>query len=352
MPRALLFDLDGTLVQTRESSWQLFSRTSEAYGLGINSQEEYFRLMEHNLFSALRELSGSEERFRKVSDHFLDLLRREYNPPFVPGMVDVIKSIAGTCSLAVVSSNATQTIRRILTSAGLQHCFSHVFGGDVEPDKRACVRRFLNDPSYSVNRGCAPAYVESHRPESPRESQVVLITDTVGDVRHAIECGIRVVGVSWGMHTEARLLEAGAEFVAIWPQEIIAHLFPDGIGAQACAAPETADPAIGFVHQGFGSFDGNCGCHASGTKSVAKPCECSNGGGYSCDCATTETEALNQANTLRKARSLHRVGALSARIEHPQASQQPAPGRAGSAVADDLLIASLARLKGAQMRAS
>jgi hypothetical protein len=45
-----------------------------------------------------------------------------------------------------------------LTRAGVAHCFSHVFGGDVEPDKRAVVRRFLSDHSYLINRDCSPAY--------------------------------------------------------------------------------------------------------------------------------------------------------------------------------------------------
>ena len=137
-------------------------------------------------------------------------------------MVDVIHALAGACSLAVVSSNSTATIRRLLTRANIAHCFSHVFGGDVEPDKRAVVRRFLADRSYLVNRDCSPAYREGHTPAVASASDLVLITDTTGDVKHAVECGVRAVGVSWGMHSESELLAAGAEFVAVWPQEIIA----------------------------------------------------------------------------------------------------------------------------------
>jgi phosphoglycolate phosphatase len=247
MPKAILFDLDGTLVQTRESSWEVFTRVNQEFGLGVRSQEEYFALLEGNLFQALRELAGP--RADEVAQRFLELLKTDYHPPFVPGMVDVVKAMAGVCSLAVVSSNAMVTIRRILERARPQHCFSHVFGGDVEPDKRNCVRRFLAESEYLVNRQCSPAYVEAHLPELARQDQVVLVTDTVGDVRHAVECGVRVVGVAWGMHSERKLIEAGAEFVAVWPQEILSHLFPDGVGAAACGiAPAAAK-------------DDACGCH-------------------------------------------------------------------------------------------
>jgi len=256
MPKAILFDLDGTLVQTRESSWRVFTKTNAEFKLGIETQEDWFRLLEGNMFASLRKLAGNEERAKQVTAHFFDLLNKEYDPPFVPGMVDVVRGISGACALAVVSSNSTATIRRILTSAGLQHCFSHVFGGDVEPDKRACVRRFLTDASYSVNRHCEPAYVESHRPSEISQNQIVLVTDTVGDVRHAVECGVRVLGVSWGMHPEHKLTAAGAEFVAIWPQEIVSHLFPGGV-SEACD-----------ISSGVAASSCNCGCGSCGSESA------------------------------------------------------------------------------------
>jgi phosphoglycolate phosphatase len=284
MPKAILFDLDGTLVQTRESSWEVFTRVNQEFGLGVRSQEEYFSLLEGNLFQALREISGP--RADEVAQRFLALLKTDYNPPFVPGMVDVVKAIAGNCSLAVVSSNAMVTIRRILERAGLQHCFSHVFSGDVESDKRACVRRFLADAEYLVNRQCSPAYVEDHRPELARQHQIVLVTDTVGDVRHAVECGVRVVGVAWGMHTDKKLVAAGAEFVAVWPQEILSHLFPNGVGAVACAIPHSHD---------------DCGCH----------------GEKACACETST--ALSDAAAIRHDRRIAATGRLDPLAPRPSA---------------------------------
>jgi phosphoglycolate phosphatase len=280
MPKAILFDLDGTLVQTRESSWEVFTRVNTEFGLGVRSQEEYFALLEGNLFHALRELAGP--RADEVAQRFLDLLKTDYHPPFVPGMVDVVKAMAGVCSLAVVSSNAMVTIRRILERANLQHCFSHVFGGDVEPDKRNCVRRFLADAEYLVNRQCSPAYVEDHQPERARQDQIVLVTDTVGDVRHAVECGVRVVGVAWGMHAEHKLIEAGAEFVAVWPQEILSHLFPDGVGATSCGIAPAATP------------DDTCGCHQTSA------CGCG-------PSAATADAAMAEAARIRRDRRLGSV---------------------------------------------
>jgi len=286
-PRAVLFDLDGTLVQTREASWAVFQETNRAFSLGVDTQDAYFALMQDNLFAALRRLCRDEPMADAVTRHFLERLQAGYFPPLVPGMSDVVRSLAGTCALAVISSNATAVIRRILVGARLQHCFSHVFGGDVEPDKRASVRRFLTDEAYAVGRACRPDYREDARPALPTGEEVVLVTDTVGDVRHAKECGIRAVGVAWGMHTEADLLAAGAEFVALWPQEVAAHLLPGGFAAASGAC------AIGTPYGAAApspcSCDGACACAGN------------------CTCSTPEKAASES----RRVRALQAAAALA-----------------------------------------
>ena len=312
--RAILFDLDGTLVQTREASWRIFAKTNAALALGINTQAEFFRLLEDNMFHGLRKHCGDDRRASEAAKHFLDLLQREYNPEFVPGMADVVRAFAGSCSLAVISSNSVATIRRILDRESLTHCFSHVFGGDVEQDKRACVRRFLSDRSYLVNRNCSPAYREGHEPAAPSADQIVLITDTVGDVRHAVECGIRAIGVAWGMHTENQLLDAGAEFVAVWPQELVARLLPGGF-ASSCSIAPTAEP---------------------GSAAAA---------GCSCGCQDND---LSRAAAARKQRRMGATAALDQRmsggIERPNDEKEISCPAMGSGV-DKLLLASLRRLK-------
>jgi phosphoglycolate phosphatase len=313
--RAVLFDLDGTLVQTREASWRVFAKTNAALALGINTQAEFFRLLEDNMFHGLRKHCGDDRRASEAAKHFLDLLQREYNPEFVPGMADVVRAFAGSCSLAVISSNSIATIRRILDREKLTHCFSHVFGGDVEEDKRACVRRFLSDRSYLVNRNCSPAYREDHEPASPSADQIALVTDTVGDVRHAVECGIRAIGVAWGMHTEKQLLDAGAEFVAVWPQELVARLLPGGFSSSCSIAPaaESGSAAAACVS--------GCGCQNSD---------------------------LPQAAAARRQRRMAATAALDQRLscgtERPRKESKVSSPTMGSGI-DKRLLASLRRLQ-------
>jgi len=245
MPRAILFDLDGTLVDTRAASWELFSETNLAFALGIDSREAFFRAFEGNFFESLARLCPDPERAASAKAHFMELLRTRYHPALIPGMVDVVRALAPHCTLAVLSTNGIEAIRRIVVAAGIATCFSHVFSGDVEPRKAESMRRFLADHRYAAQRLCSPAYHEAQAGGGTLQADdVVLVTDTVGDVMEAREVGVRAIGVAWGMHSERQLLDAGAERVALWPQELVAWLREAGAGvaptACSCATPSSA----------------------------------------------------------------------------------------------------------------
>jgi phosphoglycolate phosphatase len=241
MPRAILFDLDGTLVDTRAASWELFSETNLAFALGIDSRDQFFRTFEGNFFESLARLVPDPKRAADAKAHFMELLRTRYHPALIPGMVDIVRALAPHCTLAVISTNGMETIRRILVEAGIATCFSHVFSGDVEPSKAASMRRFLGDGRYGAQRFCSPAYQDGQRqPGAMRPDDVVLVTDTVGDVIEARETGVRAIGVAWGMHSERQLLEAGAERVALWPQELVAWLRVSDRPSSVCSCTVTS----------------------------------------------------------------------------------------------------------------
>jgi phosphoglycolate phosphatase len=240
--RTIVFDMDGTLVQTRAASWDVFQDTARRFELPIRSAEEFFELFRDNFFERLKALCPDPALETAVREHFLQGLRDRYAPRFVPGMRDVVKALAARYPLAVMSSNAMTAIRRILEEEGLAACFAHVFSGEVGASKEAHLRQIVDEPSYGNARHCSLSYAEE---DQTGAAEVVLITDTVGDVREAQRCGVRVIGVAWGMHGCDALRQAGAETVVMWPQELLALLLPanepDGApsgGGQACRCSE------------------------------------------------------------------------------------------------------------------
>lgn len=243
MPRAILFDMDGTLVDTRAASWELFAETNREFDLGIDTREAFFQIFEGNFFESLARLCSDAGRAEAAKRHFMDLLRTRYHPALIPGMGDVVRELAPHCTLAVLSTNGIDTIRRILVEAGIATCFSHVFSGDVQPRKAESMRRFLGDQRYAAQRCCSPAYREEPTSDDALESSdCVFVTDTAGDVAEATEVGIAAIGVVWGMHSERQLLDAGARKVALWPQELVAWLRPAGCNGAVCGGTCDIEP--------------------------------------------------------------------------------------------------------------
>jgi phosphoglycolate phosphatase len=307
----VIFDLDGTLVQTRRASWDVFRSVSEEFDLGITDPEQYFELFRGNVFASIRRLCRDDEQSEAVKGAFLERLRQDYHPAMIPGMADVVRRLAGRLTLAVMSSNTMPVLRRVLVDNGLAFCFAHVFGGDVAPDKRDAIRLFLADHGSGYGRRCAPDYDEGSSCAVLEHAGTVLVTDTAGDVRDALAEGIRVVGVAWGMHTVDELTSAGAEFVALWPQELAAYLLDDAAGevTGACAvsrpAPAGGDPA---------GTPGGAGCCGGCAVPVRRP----------------DGTSLAGAGVLRRERRQRAVEAVRHRSSSPPAPVGPGSGRSSA----------------------
>ena len=321
MPRAILFDLDGTLVDNRSVMWELFAETNAAFVLGIDSRDSFFRLLEGNFYESLARLCPDPKRAEAAKQHFMELLRTRYRPALIPGMTDVVRALAPHCTLALISSNGIDAIRRILVDADIATCFSHVFSGDVEPKKAVSIRRFLGHHRYATHRHCSPEYDEGGSEAAVLNSDnVVLVTDTVGDVVEAKEVGIRAIGVAWGMHTEHQLLSAGADKVALWPQELVAWLRSSDRDSPSCACD---------VHE-----SGSRTATASPTPSATKPLQ-----------SDPAADPAVAAGRLRREQSLtHRTDQLRAITGSLEVTQASAPTPLASPDAE--LLQALRRIVG------
>lgn len=208
---AVLFDLDGTLVDTRSASWPWFEQTSREFALGIDTREQFFALFENNFFESLAAHCGDHAKATAAAQHFMQLIREHYAPPFIAGITEVVRALAVDHTLAIVSSNMHETIGRLLQAGGVAAHFAHIFAGDTQPSKSGAIADFLagrwSDTGHAFDA-----------------SRVVLITDTAGDVGEALASGIRAFGVEWGMHDRQKLIAAGASQVASQPQQLLAWI--------------------------------------------------------------------------------------------------------------------------------
>jgi phosphoglycolate phosphatase len=124
------------------------------------------------------------------------------------------------------------------------------------------------------------------------------------------------------MHGEQALLDAGAEFVAVWPQELVAHLQPGGFASAVCALSAPPTCSCGETHDGGAGRAGGDG-------------------------------DLAAAGRLRRERSRASASALAIRLGASDPPTSPVVERAEAArEVDATLLRSLARLRAAPFPAS
>ncbi len=105
-------------------------------------------------------------------------------------------------TLAVVSSTLQELIKEILSREGVSECFGEILGSEMHISKVVKIQTLLA------------------KHQVPPE-EAVYITDTVGDVMEARECGVRSIAVTWGFHDEERLQKANPERIVRTPAELI-----------------------------------------------------------------------------------------------------------------------------------
>jgi HAD superfamily hydrolase (TIGR01509 family) len=200
MPKALLFDLDGTLSNTDAVHFPNWIEILRPYGVDVTRE-----LYEEKL-SGRVDREAVEDVLPDLPDEELDeLLEREelrarqrsseIGP--LPGLRGLIE--AGRrrgLPLALVTNSTVEDAGEILQPLGLHGAFSPVvYPRDTAEDKPVALpyERALEELGLSAE-------------------EVVAFEDSVTGARSAVEAGIRTVGITSG-HPPEDLLEAGVEIV-------------------------------------------------------------------------------------------------------------------------------------------
>lgn len=198
-PAALLFDVDGTLMDTVPDLLDLTNRILNELGRPLQTAATIKRLMgmdpRHQLIHlALPESASASER-----DHALELWERYFpehqglSKPF-PGVVDALHSLAEQgCSLGMVSNKRQDAVEALCEKwfAGLMNvCVGRQQGLPIKPnpDMLLCASRRLN-----VN------------PED-----VGYVGDTDTDMEAAHNASMQAIAVTWGFEDPAEFTRASA----------------------------------------------------------------------------------------------------------------------------------------------
>jgi phosphoglycolate phosphatase len=203
--RAILFDLDGTLLDTRDAWIAAFDASVKAIGRPIMSGAAAAQWIGTPI-EVIFERSGlTGPEIAKAVPVFLEVEAASVPAGMraYPGMREMLAALRDW-KLAAVTNKRHDTSVEALRATGLLPFFSLVLGGDSVPRKKPAP-----DPVLKAARtfGVSP-------------SECAVVGDTDNDVQSAKAAGARSIGVTWGYGTRAMLEAAGVDHLIETPEAL------------------------------------------------------------------------------------------------------------------------------------
>jgi phosphoglycolate phosphatase len=205
-PDAMLFDLDGTIVDSRVPFATSMNHALAANGQRRREPEDLWRYLGPPTRVALTELVGDDDELIEAT---LATYREHYASTSAEttlvydGIPELLRSLQGRVRLAVATSKVGTSAVALLEHLGLAGLFDVIHG----PLESA-----LADPKAVT---IAETLAELGGPERP-----VMVGDRLYDVEGAAAEGIPTIGVLWGAGSEQELRDAGAAAIVAVPDEI------------------------------------------------------------------------------------------------------------------------------------
>ena len=213
--RLAVFDCDGTLVDGQGAVVAAMAAAFARAGLADPDPHQVRRMVGLSLPQAVARLApaADADQVRHAVAAYKDAFRaaREAGTlaePLFPGIADLLDSLVEAgWTLAVATGKSDRGLAHCLAGHGLTAHFTSLQTAERHPSK----------PD--------PAMLEAALDETlASPDDTVMIGDTAYDMQMAAEIGVRAIGVAWGYHEAAELIEAGAEFVAADAQELREYL--------------------------------------------------------------------------------------------------------------------------------
>jgi phosphoglycolate phosphatase len=186
-PAAIVFDLDGTLIDSRRDITTAINRMREGYGLPPLSLDQVVRMVGEGARVLIKRAVGAElpaERLDEALAVYLDRYREvclDTTRPY-PGVEEMLADLSGAFPLALLSNKGEALSRQVLEGLGLAPYFRQILGGDSLPSRKP-------DPAGLV--------LLAERLGVPVD-RLLLVGDTRVDAETARAAGCPFVLVEWG----------------------------------------------------------------------------------------------------------------------------------------------------------
>ena len=210
-PEAIVFDLDGTLLNTLESLAGSYNHALQTMGFATHELDDYRYIIGDGAITAAKRALPPGHQSGQNVDKCLALFRDHYDRNWqtatvYPGIYDTLDGLADL-PLAVLSNKDEQFTKqcvehffpdRFVLAVGASSTISH------KPDPSGA--EFI---ARSLNTAC---------------SSLWLVGDTATDMKTATASGMSGIGVLWGFRDREELAKQRAQHIIDAPAELLSLL--------------------------------------------------------------------------------------------------------------------------------
>ena len=212
MIKAVIFDLDGTLLNTLEDLANASNFALRSCGYNEHPIKDYIRFVGSGRYILMKRILPEEdknneeaiEKVLKLFDEYYGEHMHDTTKPY-DGIYELIKELKiKNIKLAVVSNKpdefAGETVNRY-------------FGNDFE------ITYGLR-PNHAVKPDPKTVYEVMEYLNVTKE-ECIYVGDSDVDMKTAQNAGVKSIGVAWGFRGEEELKSAGADYIIRTPQELV-----------------------------------------------------------------------------------------------------------------------------------
>lgn len=208
--KAVLFDLDGTLINTLDDLADATNIALQRFGYPMHEVNE-FKLFVGNgipkmIERALPEGEKSKENIDKVKAAFFEYYDVHYKDKttYYDGVADLIAGLRAKGIKTAVVTNKAEHVAVLILNDLYPDCFDLIFGNrDGVPPKPDPTLTLLAMDTLGV-----------------KPDECIFMGDSGVDVSTAVNSGAYPVGVLWGFREREELMENGAAEVISAPDEL------------------------------------------------------------------------------------------------------------------------------------
>jgi len=206
---AVLFDLDGTIVDSAPGITATLAHTLEAMGEPVPTPAELLAWVGPPILDSFRDLGGFDP---EESQRALDIYREKYlvegvfDAKVYPGVEHVLRAISeARIPLSLATSKPETPATLVLDHYGLAHYFDELTGAS-DDEKRSKKSDVIAE---ALRRLAA---------DDADLSRTIMIGDRIHDIEGAAANGIPTIYVTWGYGSPAEV--AGAIAVVDTPEQL------------------------------------------------------------------------------------------------------------------------------------